>query len=204
MPSAWEIVRGFERELAEYTGAPYCAAVNSGTFALRLALGWAALNGEETVVIPKHTYRSVPMMAEDAGLEVLFADLEWRGRYKIAPTNIVDAALSLVPGMYERDTIVCLSFHPQKPLAISSGGGAILCDDPDANLYFHTMRHDGREEKKPIKDSQLFRGGLHGYMFPTQAAEGWHRLDIFKIAYPGGLVMSQPDYEDVEKKWGGE
>lgn len=202
MPSAWTIVKGFECEIAAYTGAPYCVAVNSGTLALRLAFGWAALNGVEEVVIPKLTYRSVPMMAEDAGLSVLFTDISWKGEYRIGNTHIWDSALSMVPGMYKRGTILCLSFHLQKPLAISSGGGAILCDDPEAAMFFSTMKHDGRDEGKAIRESKLLRGGQHCYMFPVQAAEGWHRLDIFKAAHPDGLVMPQPDYENVEEKWG--
>lgn len=204
MSNAWSIVKGFECTLAKYVGSQYCIAVSSGTFALRLAFGWAVLNGVEEAVFPCHTYRSVPMMAEDAGIEVLFNDVEWKGEYKIGGTVIWDSALILRPGMYHKESIQCLSFHPQKPLGLSAGGGAILCDDPEANLFFRTMKHDGRNEGISIKESALLRGGLHGYMFPVQAAEAWHRLDIFKIAYPNGLVMPQPDYEDVEEKWNGE
>jgi dTDP-4-amino-4,6-dideoxygalactose transaminase len=35
--NAFQVVRDFEKAVAEYTGAPYCVAVNSCTMALLLA-----------------------------------------------------------------------------------------------------------------------------------------------------------------------
>jgi len=60
---AFEIVKEFEKSVAEYTGAPYAVAVNSCTSAIFLSLMWQRVNGHlpKEIEIPKLTYVSVPM-----------------------------------------------------------------------------------------------------------------------------------------------
>jgi dTDP-4-amino-4,6-dideoxygalactose transaminase len=197
---SWDIVRGFECALAEYTGARYCVAVNSCTSAARLAFDWVKKQLLNGVGFPTYTYRSMPSMANKCGIPIYLDDRKWSGQYLIANTNIWDCALTLRPGMYEKGTVQLLSFHPQKPLALSSGGGAILHDDPEADRFYRLDRFDGRTEGVGIQGDDWPFAADHCYMFPGQAGEGIHRLEIFKAAHPGGLTMPQPDYEDLVEK----
>lgn len=195
MDDAFEVVRMFERSLAEYTGAKYAVAVNSGTSALRLAL--KAWRGTSTVTIPSRTYRSVYLVLQDLMYTVKFDDIPWRGGYHICGTNVWDYALMLEPGMYVQGRVMCLSFHPQKPLSLSAGGGAILHDDDDLDKWYRWQRWDGRQEGVAIQDDEL-RDGEHCYMMPGQAGEALHKLNIFASRRPA--VIPHPDYEDLSKK----
>ena len=67
----YKIVKMFEEEVAEYTGAPYAISVDSCTNALFLCCKY--LNVTE-VTIPKKTYLSVPMSIIHSGAEVVFED----------------------------------------------------------------------------------------------------------------------------------
>jgi len=198
---AFDVVKGFECELALYTGARYCVVVNSCTSAARLAFDWW-MRGEGSHILefPSHTYRSMANMAFKCGAEPAIRDYEWTGQYRIRPSNIWDCALTLRPGMYEKGTVQLLSFHPQKPLALSSGGGAILHDNPDAEVFYLLDRFDARTEGNDIRLDEWPFDGDHCYMFPGQAGEGLHRLEIFKAAHPEGLTMPQPNYEDLKAK----
>src|SRR5437764_14210086 len=46
----------FEREFAEYVGAPYAVAVNSATAAMHLALDAIGLQPEDEVLVPVYTF----------------------------------------------------------------------------------------------------------------------------------------------------
>ena len=69
------VVKEFEKQLSEYTGAPYVVCVDSSTNALFLCCYRLEV---DIVTIPKHTYLSVPMSIVHAGGEVEFGDLEMR------------------------------------------------------------------------------------------------------------------------------
>jgi hypothetical protein len=139
-------------------------------------------------------------MANEVGMKVAFYGDEWSGMYRVIPTNIWDCALTLRPEMYEKGSVQLLSFHPQKPLALSSGGGAILHNDSEADRFYRLDRFDGRTERTPIQDDEWPFYADHCYMFPGQAGEGLHRLEIFKAVHPQGLTMPQPDYEGLADK----
>ena len=198
---AFDVVKGFECELALYTGAKYCVVVNSCTSAARLAFDWWMKRpGSHILEFPARTYRSMVSMAAKCGATPVIRDYEWKGQYQICPSNIWDCALTLRPGMYEKGTIQLLSFHPQKPLALSTGGGAILHDNAEADLFFRLDRYDSRVEDVPILHSDWAFMGDHAYMFPGQAGEGLQRLEIFKVAHPMGLEMPKPNYENLIEK----
>ena len=82
----YEVVREFEKELSEYTGAPYVVCVDSSTNALFLCCYRKEV---DIVTIPKHTYLSVPMSIIHSGGEVRFEDLEWKGIYQLKPYPIL-------------------------------------------------------------------------------------------------------------------
>lgn len=205
---AFDVVKGFECELGLYTGARYVVACNSATSALQLAFEFyekfllLPMPKSREIILPERTYRSVAAMARRAGLEVRYEDIPWCGVYEIKPTDIWDCALRLAPGMYVPGTVQVLSFHPQKPLALSSGGGAILHDNLTADKFYRLDRFDGRTEGVSIQEDGWPFDGAHCYMFPGQAGEALHRLEIFKAAHPEGLTMPQPNYENLRVKEG--
>lgn len=197
---AFDVVRGFEQKISEYTGAPCVVAVNSCTMALLLAMSWAKKQGEWTVGIPCRTYPSVPMSAYHSGLDVNYIDLRWEGCYQLPPTNIWDCAKRFTSSMYIKGQIQCVSFHARKLLPIGSGG-AILHDDPVADEWYRRARFDGRKEGIATKDDTYEFAGWHAYMLPEQAARGLHLLTWYKRDVP-----DQPAeldlYPDMSKyKW---
>lgn len=202
--NSYDAVKNFEQSLAKYTGAPYCVAVNSCTSALYLSyLAWIKENPTKmTVSIPDKTYRSVALKAVQAGLIVKFHKVPWTGVYQIKPTNIWDCALRLAPNMYRKHTIQCLSFHPLKNLACSTGGGAILHGNPSLDRWFRQMRFDGRDENTSIQKDKIHCFGDHCYIFPCQASELHHKLDIYMERHPK-FAPDVPNigYESISKKW---
>ena len=65
----------FERKFAEYNKIKYAVAVNSGTAALEVALRYFKIAGRE-VIVPTHTYVSVPNSVLFAGGKPVFADMK--------------------------------------------------------------------------------------------------------------------------------
>ncbi|MFC1915605.1 DegT/DnrJ/EryC1/StrS family aminotransferase [Chloroflexota bacterium] len=64
----------FEEKFAEYTGAKYAVAVNSGTSSLEIIL--RALDLEESsVIVPTNTFFATPASVIHAGGKVIFADI---------------------------------------------------------------------------------------------------------------------------------
>ncbi len=72
----YAIVKMFEEEVAEYTGAPYAVAVDSCTNALFLCCKFFDV---DEVTIPKETYLSVPQSIIHSGAKVVFEDRTWSG-----------------------------------------------------------------------------------------------------------------------------
>ena len=163
----YQVVRMFEEELAEYTGAPYVVSIDSGTNALFLCCKYLEV---KEVIIPKRTYLSVPGSIIHAGGEVVFEDLDWKGIYQLRPYPIYDAAKRFTSDMYIPGTFMCLSFHIKKQLAISKGG-AILTDNSDAVEWFKKARYEGRSEKNYHEDD-IDMVGWNMYMSPQQAIQG--------------------------------
>jgi len=200
--SPFQVVKDFERSVADYTGAPYVVAVRSATDALYLSLLWCVnryLGHDYNVNVPKRTYPSVPMAVKRAGFNILFTDDQWEGVYNLAPTPVWDCAKRFSSRMYVPSQFQCVSFHPQKLLSLSSGGGAILHDDHNADAWFRKMRFDGRTEGVPTKDDKYTMIGEHCYMFPGQAAEGLHRLSIYVTSVHPDQPADLENYPDLSK-----
>ena len=74
------VIEDFERAICEYTHAPQCVAVNSCTNALFLSLMWFQHKAASPldafrpihVLMPRHTYTSVPMQNYPRGNEASF------------------------------------------------------------------------------------------------------------------------------------
>ena len=97
----FKIVRMFEEEIANLTGAPYAISVDSCTNALFLICKYLEV---KEVTIPSKTYLSVPQSIIHAGGEVVFDKREktnkWTGIYQLKPYPIYDAAKRLTKDMY--------------------------------------------------------------------------------------------------------
>jgi len=172
----YKIVRMFEEEIANYTGAPYAISIDSCTNALFLICKYLEV---KEVTIPSKTYLSVPQSIIHAGGKVVFDKRaetnHWKGMYQLKPYPIYDAAKRLTSGMYKPGTFMGLSFHIKKQLPIWKGG-MILTDNAEAADWFKKARYEGRSEKYYKEDDITFNG-WNMYMTPQQAAQG---LAIFQ------------------------
>ena len=163
----YNIVKMFEEEVSEYTGAPFAVAVDSCTNALFLCCKYY---GVKEVTIPKRTYLSVPMSIIHSGGEVIFEDKSWSGIYQLKPYPIYDCAKRFTSGMYLQGTDMCLSFHIKKTLAIGKGG-MILTDNYKMVEWLKKARYEGRSEVN-YKEDDIDMLGWNMYMTPQQAAHG--------------------------------
>ena len=69
-------VAAFEREFAEYVGAPYACAVSSCTTALHLALlAMGVLPGDEVITV-SHSYIATANVIRYCGATPIFVDIE--------------------------------------------------------------------------------------------------------------------------------
>jgi hypothetical protein len=176
----YKVVKMFEEEVANYTGAKYAVSVDSCTNALFLCLMYWKEHGDwhldhssyPSIEIPSKTYLSVPQSIIHAGLEPVFnSNLnDWQGIYELGNTGIFDSAKRFTSGMYINDSFMCLSFHIKKHLKIGKGG-MILTNDEKAVEWFKTARYEGRNEKLYHEDD-IKMLGWNMYMTPQEAAHG--------------------------------
>jgi dTDP-4-amino-4,6-dideoxygalactose transaminase len=169
----YKITEDFEKDLSEYTGAPYVVTVDNQSNALFLSLMYEKVKGVE-IEIPNRTYPSVPCEIIHAGGKVKFRQVEGKtikGSYQLSPTKVWDSALSFTHNMYKPNTHMCISFTgPYKHFKLSKGG-AILTDDYEAYLWFKRARYSGRRECS-YHDDHFDMIGWNFYMMPELAARG--------------------------------
>lgn len=171
MNGPYQVTKDLETALSEYTGAPYVVCVNSCSAALLLSLLWCKEGGcGNTINIPRRTYVSVPMAIKLAGLNIDWRDEDWRGAYQLRPCPIIDSARRFTSGMYSPGQFQCVSFSTTKILGIEQGG-AILHDDPRADMWFRKMRFDGRTEGVDPLEDTFDIIGYHVIMLPSIAAQ---------------------------------
>jgi len=197
--NAHQVTRDFEKAVAEYTGAPYCVAVNSCTNALLLALKWYRLHMTDRsyVRIPNRTYISVPQSAKHASFDVHFVHEEWKGNYRLWPTKVWDSARRFTSGMYRKGQMQCLSFHHSKILG-DTQGGAILHDNAEADVWFRKARFDGRTEGVHPKDDRFDMIGYHCMMSPDVAARLLLKLSTLPLHNEDLPCSEYPDLSKVE------
>lgn len=193
-----DVTRAFERDLCEYTGAPYAVAVNSCTMALLLSCAWVRRELAPItpiLEIPKRTYVGVPMAISLAGCGVRFRDEEWHGQYALRDVTtdpgvthvaeIWDAARRFRKGMYQEtlrgtrygSIFQCVSFHTSK-ICGHTQGGAILHGDARADAWLRRARFDGRTEGVPPTEDVFDMIGWHCYMSPDVAAALRWKLSV--------------------------
>lgn len=191
------VVEEFERQVAEFAGARYAVAVNTGTSALFLSLSYRRAHTKHVsptaaVVLPAHTFISVPMMCMHAGYRVIFEDKPWKGVYDLRPYNIIDGALRFRRGMYEGG-LHCLSFHSRKLLPIGEGG-MVLTDDVEARDWLRKARYCGRSAPDYSVEDVSMLGWLM-YMSVDKAARGLQLMQWVGDGYPDQEVA----YNDLRK-----
>jgi dTDP-4-amino-4,6-dideoxygalactose transaminase len=193
-----DIVEMFEEKLAKYAGSKFAVVVDCDSNALFLSLKYRQAHG--TVMIPVHTYVSVPMQIIHAGLEPIFQRKAWSGCYELSPWNIHDSAARFTKDMYVgNDALQILSFQIKKRLPIGKGG-AILTDSPDAYKWLKLSSYDGRDLKTPYdSQSHVMQLGWHYYMTPEDAARGIILMDMLPPESEDSMSWSHyPDLSTME------
>ena len=183
-------VQDFEQAVAEYFGSPYAVATDSCTHGLELCL---RLTREKYISSPRHTYVSVPMLADKLGLELIWYDDPWKDSYLISQ-DIRDAAVTWGRNTYHRGEFMCLSFQFQKHLSLGRGG-MILLDDKYAKRELKKMSYDGRLPGIPWREQNIDCMGYHYYMTPETAKLGLSKLPEAIGREP--RTWSSKDYPDV-------
>jgi dTDP-4-amino-4,6-dideoxygalactose transaminase len=156
-----------EKELADFTGAPYVVATDCCTHALELCLRYDNVKKLSSTC---YTYLSVPMTFVKLGIDYQLKEEHWIGEYNLKGTRIWDSARLLHPKMYRRGQLQCVSFGNGKPLD-NKRGGAILCGTDKDYEVLKSMSYDGRDplvEKWHMQKE--FRLGFH-YNMPYEHAE---------------------------------
>ncbi len=168
---SFEVIADFEKEIANFFGAPYAVAVDCCTHGLELCL---RMNSVDKITVPKHTYLSVPMLAEKLDLKIEWTDEKWQNYYYMTD-RIIDAAVhwerdSYIPGSY-----MCISFQFRKHLSLGRGG-VILFDNKDDYDVLKKMSYDGRSPNESWSVQNIQTIGYHYYMTPETAELGLQKL----------------------------
>lgn len=204
--SVYQVVKDFEKAVAEFAGSRFAVAVDNCTNAIFLCCKYLNV---ANVILPSRTYPSVPCSIIHAGGNVSFRDEDWRdeGFYRLDPYPIYDAAHMFEENMYKTKpsylcggdadiyphAFMCISFSATKPINIGKGG-MILTDDEQSVVWFKQARYCGRHEK-PLMSDDFEVLGWNMYMTPEQAARG-----LLLMNDVGSLKRRpKPDYPDLSK-----
>lgn len=186
----FNVVTEFEKEVAEFFGAPYAVAVDSCTHGVELALRYTKAT---TMVSPHRTYLSIPFLAEKLGITRTWQDIEWTDYYYVTP-NVIDAAVLWKPGSYVKNTFMGISFQFQKHLSLGRGG-ILLMDNKEAAIQIKKMSYDGRLPNIPWRDQDIDTLGYHYYMTPEIAQLGLDKIPKAIDTIPKQWVIT--DWPDL-------
>lgn len=192
---AYDVIKMFEEDIAEYAGAKYAVACESLSLALLMCCQYKQV---KEVEIPRETYISVANGIIHAGGKIKWRDEDWEGCYELKPYGIIDSALRFKRGMYIPGTLYCISFHLRKLLPIGRGG-MILTDDPEAARWLRKARFDGRTEDVPISEDIIEMVGWNGLMTPEQAARGLTIFHFIKNKELPDIPRKSQGYPDLSK-----
>jgi dTDP-4-amino-4,6-dideoxygalactose transaminase len=194
----FDAIAQFEKEIAEFTGAPYCVTTDCCTHALEIVF---RLLGTKKVTFPSKTYLSVPMLMHKLGIEYELLDEHWRGEYRFGRTNVWDSARGFKEGMYQEGQIHCVSFGMTKPIDIGRGG-CILTDSKELYEAASRMRYDGRDifayQGQPWKNQQEFSVGYHYYLRPEECVQGLNKLRNQEFTEQLEKFYNYPDCRDLK------
>lgn len=188
----YDIVREFEKQIADYAGSKYAVAVDSCTNALFLCCIYRKVR---IVSIPKLTYPGVANSIIHARASIIWRHKPWKGAYHLAPHNIIDSALRFKKNMYKKGSLYCLSFHLKKHIPIGRGG-MILTDCKKAYDWLRKARFDGRGEC-PLSEDDIEINGWNMYMTPDQASKGLMFFNLIKGKKLDDLDFDSQGYKDL-------
>ena len=173
----------FEKQLADYTGAPFAIMTDCCTHAIELCMRYDRVI--ECAFTP-FTYLSIPMLMHKLNIKYEYLNQEkqvWQGEYRFEGTRIWDSARRLEPNMYRKGQMQCLSFGLGKPLNVGRGG-AILLDDAGAYEVILKQRYDGRNLMiAPWQEQKVFSVGYHYKPTIEEAITASQLLSEYKNDY---------------------
>jgi dTDP-4-amino-4,6-dideoxygalactose transaminase len=189
----FEYVEEFEKRIAMFYGAPYAVATDCCTHAIELCLRY---EGYDNIIIPTHTYISVPFTCEKLNSKWKFEYQEWKDFYYLGNTNIIDAAVYWKQNGYIENTYMCLSFQYKKHLSLGRGGVILLQNKEDYDIL-KKMSYDGRSPNTPWMKQNIDTMGYHYYMTPEIAQFGLEKLP--KAISTDPKKWSYTNYPDLSK-----
>lgn len=190
----FEVVTEFENKVAEFFGAPYAIAVDSCTHGVELALRYTQV---DHITVPKHTYLSIPFLANKLWIDLFWKDENWVDYYYLTD-QVIDAAVLWKPNSYIPGTFMGISFQYQKHLSLGRGG-VILTDNKEAAIQLKKMSYDGRLPNIPWRDQNIDTIGYHYYMTPETAQKGLDKLPEAIQTVPRQWVITDwPDLTQME------
>ncbi len=191
----FDVVSEFEKQVAEFFGAPYAIAVDSCTHGLELCLRYEECND---ISIPCRTYISVPFLAKKLNLKWNWREENWQDYYYLGNSNIIDAAVLWKRNSYISGTYMCLSFQFQKHLSLGRGG-MILLDIKKSYDILKKMSYDGRIPGIPWREQNIDVVGYHYYMTPETAKMGIDKFaDAVNTTSRQWIVTDWPDLRNME------
>ena len=130
-------VKRFEQAFAQYCGAPFCSAVDSGTSALFLAMKALGIGKGDEVIVPANTFTATALAALYAGATPVFCDCKadtWEidpqsAAEKITPKTKAVAGVHLYGQPCDMDALQALA-HANDLLVIedcAQSCGAACC-----------------------------------------------------------------------------
>ena len=186
----FQAVTEFENKIAEFFGSPYAIAVDSCTHGVELALRYTQV---DHITVPKHTYLSIPFLANKLWIDLFWKDENWVDYYYLTD-KVIDAAVLWKPNSYIPGTFMGVSFQYQKHLSLGRGG-IILTDDKEAAVQLKKMSYDGRIPNVPWREQNIDTVGYHYYMTPEVAQNGLDKLSEAINTPPRQWVVS--DWPDL-------
>jgi dTDP-4-amino-4,6-dideoxygalactose transaminase len=168
---SFKVIADFEKEIAKFFGAPHAVAVDCCTHGIELCLRHKNV---QSILVPKHTYLSVPMLSNKLGIEMQWTEEKWQDYYYLTE-DVIDAAVLWRQDSYVPGTYMCVSFQFRKHLSLGRGG-IILFDKEDDFDVLKRMSYDGRSPDDPWAVQNIKTIGYHYYMTPETAQMGIEKL----------------------------
>jgi dTDP-4-amino-4,6-dideoxygalactose transaminase len=152
-------VEKFEKNLAEFVGTKYAVGLNSGTDALYLALKAVAIQEEDWVAVPSHTFVATAQVVAQIGASPILFDLGEKpsenvqahmvahiaGELSELPktdTPIIEDACQALGAVKNPTTAAqCWSFYPAKILGAFGDAGALTTNSKEIYDYVVEARN---------------------------------------------------------------
>lgn len=190
----FNVVTDFEKQIAEFYGAPYAIAVDSCTHGIELALRYT---NADHIRVPNRTYLSIPFLANKLNIDLFWKDENWVDYYYLTE-QVIDAAVLWKKDSYIPNTFMGVSFQYQKHLSLGRGG-ILLTDNKEAAIKIKKMSYDGRLPDIPWRDQNINTIGYHYYMTPETAQLGLNKLPTAIDNTPRQWVVNDwPDLTQME------